>query len=490
MNENSHATSRTQNTPIKARFSTSPHHGNNPNVDNNKSTNKVGKKIIENPITSKKCIYAKFDPDKEFITDIFADATGKNTIINLDSVIEFIINDQISTHKTIFENIYKIPPGSSLIKFHNSENVRFNNNIRPTNNSRDDIFKILCEVINNYVAEHDADTINIEFSGGCDSTGIALAARKNKEVKVVAYTWHDESGDSSEDVCRSSEIARILKIEHRIIKINPNELFEVNLNSPVYPIPETTIAFDQFSRRFRSEMNGRNSIILNGHGGDQVFAALPPASSAFSKRNIFNPTLFLSTFHHFKKLHGKNPIHTALSENIRNLKKIAHSSEYFKTTIRNHNKKANNLTWHQSDIHQAIAQNSLCDRNLALHPYTSPEMISRMWGVGVQEIIGNKGSRQAFRESIDREINGAFKLRIDKGHVTSAFQKAIKNKQAKLIYLISNGVLSSSKILHIDNTIKNLKACALGINGVDSKLMKIICFELMHNIIQMRKNSN
>ncbi len=116
----------------------------------------------------------------------------------------------------------------------------------------------------------------ILFSGGIDSTMIALILKKMK-IEFTCYTAviDDPQMHEAEDLIYAKRIAEYLKLDHKIIKIKPEEI-ENYLRTVVPLIEDTNVVKVEVALTFyaacKQAKKDECKVILTGLGSEEIFA--------------------------------------------------------------------------------------------------------------------------------------------------------------------------------------------------------------------------
>ena len=136
---------------------------------------------------------------------------------------------------------------------------------------------------------------------------------------------------------------------------------------------------------------------------------------------------------------------------------------------------------HHLMMRQAIHENSIHKHESKARyfsPFTSKQILGSVWSLSPHSFFSEQQTRIPFEDSFFR-FNKGLKLRKNKGHITGAFQHAIRIKKNKFKELIGDGYLGKNNILNVDEALSELSKCSLGYGGLNAVLLKALCFELM-----------
>lgn len=459
--------------------------------------------LIKNPIHSREALFFHANPRYVNISSNIAELPGfSSSNIDYSFALKSITKDDEYEYDTLWIGIKCIPPGSFLkinaqfgsLRFEISENIEFELHSIACDF---DPMEILSREIKQRAEIDNASSINISFSGGCDSLGLLAAARSIGSYPVTAVTWTYDGGSAHEDLVAARDFTSALDIRHLIVDIDPAHIFAPLDKNELTPNVSTSGAFHRFKKIFNSyilEEIGPDTLMLNGHGGDHLYMEPVPIEVIFDVYRQFGWRSAGLTLRNLTFLYGENYFRL-LNKFIRQRKnKIAqlkfffNQKEFEKYTWKNtkeKNKTAKQI--HKERIRQAIYQNSTSsvDRRLLLAtPFTSPSIIASVWNKHPIEFFDHQKTRIPFKNSMRSFDESKLLRKSIKGHITGAFQQALKTKKHEISQMVTDGLLNSRRILNTTNVLNGIDASAQGYGGLNPILLKIICFELMMNAIK------
>ena len=207
--------------------------------------------------------------------------------IRNQSVFDLIKYNYVPTPNTIYENFYKLSPGSFLEYNLNKElndfskvkekkyfffkkknlNYSFNHNFLSQVNQFD---KIFTEVVNNQSNLSDVN-VGCFLSGGIDSSLVASIMQKCSNTKINTFTvgFKDKKFDES---IYSKKISEIIGTNHHEHILNKQDIIDaVNLVPKVYsePFADSSQLPTILLSKFVS--NSDTKVVLTGDGGDELF---------------------------------------------------------------------------------------------------------------------------------------------------------------------------------------------------------------------------
>lgn len=142
----------------------------------------------------------------------------ENFNINESSVVEYLALDYIVGEKTLFESVYKLPPGSSLYVNldtlnHNVERISSINfdELLKSNTTCDDVLRSFRSAISNRVNTYHGRQCGILLSGGMDSRAVLAGLHESGIQDLTAIS--KDRGDHNE--CEfAKRIASLAEINH------------------------------------------------------------------------------------------------------------------------------------------------------------------------------------------------------------------------------------------------------------------------------------
>ncbi|QIC71754.1 MULTISPECIES: adenine nucleotide alpha hydrolase family protein [Acinetobacter] len=417
---------------------------------------------IENPYNSNTLYFINFDYHVIIISDSFFEFDDFK--IDINGVDESIL-DHFNSNSVFFKNYHTLAHGFKIVfDLNNGSYIksRINNNLLISKNP------VKC--LHNTLRYIEKDNIAVSFSGGLDST-ILLYSLKDlyPDKNIVAFNWYNK-GTSNNDLFESRKICKKLNIKLIEIEISPEILFtDLDINKHfIPPYPSTYISYLGFIEKYISILddyfNEQPFTIVNGHGGDQIFYEDIPLE-IFSLKNIIK---YKSKIKDYIELYSLNYF------------------SFFKSIA---NRKFNFKEYKEKLINDTLYQTSTTFIKLPQHinffyPFTSEEMITCMGDVDIFYTFNNKYSRYNIRKSFSIHYNSNDFYRINKGHMTGAYQYALKTHEDKILKSIKTGRLQELKIVDLDLLIEKFKLTSIGVNGFDPVLFYVINFENILNAIK------
>jgi asparagine synthase (glutamine-hydrolysing) len=114
----------------------------------------------------------------------------------------------------------------------------------------------------------DANEIGILFSGGLDSSLIALLAKNTENAKITLYTV---GTPGSHDISNGQKISRLLGLNWRKIEITPEQITKAipKLAKIIGSRHPVKISFEM--PMFFAMANTKEELIISGQGADELF---------------------------------------------------------------------------------------------------------------------------------------------------------------------------------------------------------------------------
>lgn len=417
--------------------------------------------IISNQYNSNICIYFEFDEEFLYFSENFYDLKSFNKK-NIDrSILSSCLNGNIVAQDVFINNAYALYHGYKLIKSGNSITIESIDRSCVNNDPATCLLSVMDKI-------HDHENIAVSFSGGLDSTAILYSVRQKFPNKnIIAFTWHNK-GSSNNDLKYSQKICNELSI--KLLKFNLDTGFLLNdfkkekCIFPPFPLTYlTSLGFvNYYVSKLDEYFQKKPFVILDGHGGDHLFFQSIPYDLLDYK---FLPKLkeYSSLYSiNYYKIIKKIVLHTLLSS-----------------------KKLQIDSFRKQNIFEALFETSSASIRLPSHikfffPYVTPEMISCSESFDISQTFNESFTRLHFRKSFQKMYNSDYFFRINKGHMTGAYQRELKNNYDFFYHLIKNGYLYENRMLDFELLIKKLKLASLGVGGFDVNLMNSIIFEMLY----------
>lgn len=200
--------------------------------------------------------------------------------LRTDLILRYLCNQYINGPETIFENTFKLLPGTYLIykNQHIEKKVYWNlydtylkasnNKILNYEEAKYELSKVLEDAIQKRMI---ADVpVGVFLSGGVDSSLIASLAQKNstKPIKTFSIGFFEKERNEAD---RAKKIAEYLGTEHSELYISENDMLE-SIEEMVKYYDEPFADPSQLPMMILSKMAKRDvTVALSGDGGDELF---------------------------------------------------------------------------------------------------------------------------------------------------------------------------------------------------------------------------
>lgn len=224
--------------------------------------------------------------------------------INLKALELYKFLGYIPTPYSIFENIFKLNPGTILIFSRSGKKVKsfwnFDSLKLTTNRSLDYLLKEAVRL------QSQADVpVGVLLSGGIDSSLITyyLSQIKNRELKTFSISFAEKSFDESKYF---NKIAQVLNTKHYFEKFGVDDA--INLFPEIAQKMDEPLADPSLLPTYKLSKFTRKEVkvVLSGDGGDELFAGYP-TYSAHLLANLLQ-TLPLKSFEILIRILQKMPI--------------------------------------------------------------------------------------------------------------------------------------------------------------------------------------
>ncbi len=204
---------------------------------------------------------------------------GLPRTIDLVALNEYLSFEYVPTPRTIFQNIYKLPPGHALSLYEGQEhtwqywdiNLARSENVQPKRLAEyeAELLEVLREAV---CKEMISDVpIGVLLSGGIDSSAVAalMAEATPGNVKSFSIAFDDPSFDESH---HARQVAHHLGTEHYELTLTPKVMLDLVPRIAEFmdePLGDSsfipTFLLSQFTRQ-------HVKVALGGDGGDELFA--------------------------------------------------------------------------------------------------------------------------------------------------------------------------------------------------------------------------
>jgi len=216
---------------------------------------------------------------------IFSKHPKFKSAIDSDSVFNFLQMSYVPENKSIFKNIYKLPPGSWLALKQSSNQFKIEKYFSATNIfespsaidfdqfSESEIIEKIDSILSDSVRLRMMSDVPIGafLSGGYDSTAICLKLTEQTSTKIKTFSlgYDDHRYDETP---KSDLIAKYLGTDHTKIILNEQDVL-LNIDKVTKSFDEPFADASQIPTYFVTKLASENvKVILSGDGGDEVFS--------------------------------------------------------------------------------------------------------------------------------------------------------------------------------------------------------------------------
>ncbi len=244
-----------------------------------------------------------------------------NKKLDVDSFLLFFALAYIPTPKTIWENVYKLPPAHSILV--EKDNIKINKywdldyNINENNNYVENIY----ELLNDSIALHSRSDVPVGtfLSGGLDSSAITglFCKKTNKSVDTFSMDFDQKKINEGK---YAKLVSELYQTNHHSYSLNLDTSLEIIDELLPYmdePMADSAIIPTFFLSKKASEQGIK--VLLSGAGGDEIFGGysrhykkfrdfIIGKNILFNKINSMNPKIF-----HYKTLIDNKALNFATS---------------------------------------------------------------------------------------------------------------------------------------------------------------------------------
>jgi len=453
-------------------------------------TNKI---VHVNPLSSRKMVVID-SSDGSIVGDDFKHSIS-NKAPDTYQIFRQIIQDAPLSTATYWQGYTLLPPAHTYTYDNVLKTSTIKTNLTNLQNQRPHANEDPFDLITTYIAEeHEKNKpkkLVVRFSGGVDSTCLLLAAIDvvGKDC-VIAITWIDERCSANEDRNAATDLCNSLKVKHLLFKLEPQDFFQ-DVNPSDHFYINSGMASDKVFKKendFLCSRLGDGYIILDGHGGDHLF--LDPVPSIAFRHPIRERRLIkgLKVAAKISKLTGSSIYETLTYDKKQQDNETDRLSYFFNTQLSSRpgpEKPKNLVEEHIQAIAQAVFQNStssaLNKSGNIFYPFTSKKMIEHALTHDPYNMFNEWNTRIPLKLAV-RKKHPEIRLRSDKGHITGAYQKALKLHQTALLSKLRSSWLAQENIINMPNIEHSISHSSMGLGGIEKILLKIICASLIKKI--------
>lgn len=238
--------------------------------------------LVRDRIGKKPMYYELDGEDMYFASELkpLMSRPGFTKTIRKDIVTRYLYQQYINAPDTIFENVYKLEPGS-ILHYHNGHVKTWKywdvkkvyhkmqeNPVTDYAQAKAELKELLKKSV---VSRMISDVpLGAFLSGGYDSSLItAIAQEHSKEpVKTFSIGFHEEKYNEAK---YASEVAKYLGTNHTELYISEKEMFDMVDSIPKY-YDEPMADSSQIPSMLVAELAKRDvTVVLSGDGGDEFF---------------------------------------------------------------------------------------------------------------------------------------------------------------------------------------------------------------------------
>ncbi|HPH52022.1 MAG TPA: asparagine synthase (glutamine-hydrolyzing) [Candidatus Portnoybacteria bacterium] len=197
--------------------------------------------------------------------------------LNHLAIYQYFSFDYVPQPLTVFENIYKLENGSSLV-FKNNE-IKINRFYEIKSNEEKIDFKSALVKLEKLLEDSVkrrliADVpLGVFLSGGIDSSTIAYFAKKHQsQIKTFSIGFSEKTFDES---IYAKQVAKLLNTEHYHKEFGPNDLLKIIpeiIDKLDEPFGDSSILPTFLLSKFTKE---KVTVVLGGDGGDELLMGYP-----------------------------------------------------------------------------------------------------------------------------------------------------------------------------------------------------------------------
>lgn len=368
------------------------------------------------------------------------------------------------------------------------QSIKFRDEWLTSSANGDDPADLLLKEIEASIRNSDTATrYVVRFSGGLDSMGILLSLLSLVAPnRILAITYRSLNSSCNEDAVSASLICREFKIPHLILDLLPHHIFG-EIESTVIPTLSSRYAafsFYEYEREKIENITGGNHIVFDGHGGDHVFGERIPVKLISELLKQFRPLEAIRAAQNIARIEGINLL-TALNRSRleQNAFDVWVQRYLLEPSLLPTLDAPSSLYQERlSQLEEAIAQvavSAIVDHHTNVHfPFVGKSMIRYGASLSVKRSFDSRVRRKQYRTSIEKKWGYPI-IRTQKGHVTGAYQVALREKKTQIKSLIENGYLARRQILNTSALLTDIEASARGVGGLNSFVMRIITAELL-----------
>ncbi|ELE9461278.1 7-cyano-7-deazaguanine synthase [Salmonella enterica] len=444
-----------------------------------------------NPFNSKEIRYL-IKKSNGWIYASLEEAISSPVRVDFESLISQIIFGRSAGKTSLLHDVECIVPGFSFKINQTSNNSLVTEffeweDFLTSHESTDSPAEMLYQFVSDVVTQSNASHFIIRLSGGLDSTGILLALIESVDTnKIIALTYSYKTGSSNEDEKAAKKLCAEYGIKLIIVEYEPHLLFH-KLDTPVSPVLNMRVInhkmYEKEINLIKNNCDG-NFVIFDGHGGDHVFCERIPPSLPKELFLSAHPVKAIKALLRMSRIYGcsiKDILYMQTSE-TKSIFKEAYS--FFLPQALSHIKTMNKTIL---DDRKSVLSDAIIDNSTAMtletsvydvFPFTNAEMIHYGFNLKIEDSFNSIHRRLQYRKSIQKRFNFRF-TRRDKGHITGAYQEALKINKKRVLGLIKNGQFASHNMIDISKIENAIETASRGVGGLSSVIIRIIAAEII-----------
>lgn len=329
----------------------------------------------------------------------------------------------------------------------------------------------------------------LHLSGGFDSTALLASLPDELRIRTTATTWIFPFGTAPNDRAFARRAAERFGVRHMEITIDPAALFTLpeRIVEPLWSV-SSSVGFYGVLLTERAQIHhGTPVVFLNGHGGDHMLADPLPASVLMAVARRSGPVAALRKL--FELAHLKSIGIPALLNCVvwpanaePALPLSEKGTELLKSAAPTRGRAGGFDEWRRALALEALTDNLTGLKPAGvrhLHPFTEGAFPAAALAVPAEELFDRTRTRLPLRAELQAKYGDDLFSRRDKGHVTGAFQVAIRTKFDWLDGLVAGGALAGAGLIDVDACRTALRASAMGVGGVPWGVFRLLSAELI-----------
>lgn len=258
--------------------------------------------LIRDRLGIKQLYYARTRDSVLFASEIKALACYEGLDLSLDvqSFAEYLTFGNYFSNRTLNANIQQLEPGE-IVTFDLRNNTAdrkyyWQPVFSAANDDRGgDLSGKYLHVIEASVNRHLLSDVPLGsyLSAGIDSSSVVYWAARKTAGKIKTYTGHFSMPGFYDEAADAERISKQYGCEHTSVEITPQD-FVQNMGKILWHLDEPRVGMGAFSQYMVAKRASRDvTVILTGHGGDELFAGYPVFKAIFGKSNV--PRLVLNS---------------------------------------------------------------------------------------------------------------------------------------------------------------------------------------------------